>query len=203
MASLTLLNKRAFDIPHCKIHEWRNARERKVRLGKGRVLWIKARTLSGKMVNIVNVYQTTANHPEMQKRIYETLTRVINAEHDPCILVGDFNANIKDGRANYAPPHPQNLTTIADEAFANFVGKTNGTLVPPAQSSWRNPFGGIRSREAKLDFAITYRLEGAVVEGYVDWISTVHDHARVGFTIGDSLWSDRHPIHTQTNAETR
>jgi hypothetical protein len=43
LASLTLLNKRAFDIPHCRIHEWRNAKERKVRLGKGRVLWIKAR----------------------------------------------------------------------------------------------------------------------------------------------------------------
>jgi hypothetical protein len=133
LASLTLLNKRAFDIPHCRIHEWRNAKEHKVRLGKGRVLWINTRTLSGKMVNIVNVYQTTANHPEMQKRIYEALTRAINAEHESCILVGDFNASIKDGRANYAPPHPQNFTTIGDEAFADFVGKTNGTLVPPGQ----------------------------------------------------------------------
>jgi hypothetical protein len=188
LASLTLLNKRAFDIPHCRIHEWRNAKERKVRLGRGRVLWVKARTLSGKLVNIVNVYQATANHPEMQKRIYEALTRVINAEHDPFILVGDFNASIKGGRANYAPPHPRNFTTMADEAFAEFVGKTNGKIVPPAQTSWRNPFGGIRSREAKLDFAITYNLEEAVVEGYVDWISTIHDHALVGFAVGDSLW---------------
>jgi len=123
----------------------------------------------------------------MQKRIYEALTRVINEEHDPCILVGDFNAIIKDGRTNYAPPHPQNITTIADEALAEFVEKTNGKIIPPAQVSWRNPFGGIRSREAKLDFAIIYNLEEAVVEGYVDWISTIHDHARVGFAIGDSL----------------
>ncbi len=172
-----------------KIHEWRNAKERKVRLGKGRVLWIKARTLSGKTVNIVNVYQTTARHPGMQRRIYEALIRTINAEHEPSILVGDFNASIKDGRVNYAPPRPQNYTTIADEAFADFVGRTNGTLIPPAQASWRNPFGGIRSREAKLDFAITYHLENEVVEGYVDWISTIHDHARVGFAIGDSLWA--------------
>jgi hypothetical protein len=159
-----------------------------VRLWRGRVLWVKARTLSGKLVNIVNVYQATANQPEMQKRIYEDLTRVINAEHDPFILVGDFNASIKGGRANYAPPHSRNFTTMADEAFAEFVGKTNGKIVPPDQDSWRNPFGGIRSREAKLDFAITYNLEEAVVEGYVDWISTIHDHARVGFAIGDSLW---------------
>ncbi len=69
------------------------------------------------------------------------------------------------------------------------MGKTNGTLVPPAQASWRNSFGGIRSREAKLDFAITYHLEEEVVEGYVDWISTLNDHARVGFAIGDSLWA--------------
>ncbi len=88
---------------------------------------------------------------------------------------------------NYSPPHPQNFTTIADETFADFVGKTNGT--PPVQDSWRNPFGGIRSREAKIDFAITYHLEEAVVEAYVDWISTIHDHARVRFAIGDSLWT--------------
>ena len=90
--------------------------------------------------------------------IYEALTRAINAEHEPGILVGDFNASIKDGRANYAPPHPQNFTTMADEAFAAFVGQTNGTIVPPAQASWRKPSDGIRSREAKLDFAITYNL---------------------------------------------
>ena len=106
-----------------------------MRLGKGRVLWVKARTLSGKLINIVNVYQATANRPEIQKRIYEALTRAINEEHDPCILVGDFNASIKDGRVNYAPPQPQNFTTMADEAFAEFVGKTNGKIVPPAQSS--------------------------------------------------------------------
>ncbi len=29
LASLTLLNKRAFDIPNCKIHEWRNGKEHK------------------------------------------------------------------------------------------------------------------------------------------------------------------------------
>jgi hypothetical protein len=113
------------------------------------VLWVKARTLSGKVVIIVNVYQVTANQPEMQKRIYETLTRVINEEHDPCILVGDFNASIKDGRVNYAPPHPQNFTTMTDVAFAKFVGKTNGKNIPPAQVSWRNSFDGVR-RTGKL-----------------------------------------------------
>jgi hypothetical protein len=46
----------------------------------------------------------------------------------------------------------------------------------------------MRSREAKLDFANTYNLEEAEVEGYVEWISMLHDHVRVGFAIGDSLW---------------
>jgi hypothetical protein len=46
----------------------------------------------------------------------------------------------------------------------------------------------MRSREAKLDFAITYNLEETEVEDYVDWISMLHDYARVGFVIGDSLW---------------
>ena len=188
LASLTLLNKRAFDIPNCKIHEWRNGKERKGRLGRGRILWIKARTLSGKSINIVNVYQATADKPEMQKRIYEALTRAINSEHDPCILVGDFNVSIKEGRTNYAQPNPSNITTMADATFAEFVEKTKGKIRPPSQASWRNPFGGIRSREAKLDFAITYNFEEAEVEGYVDWISMLHDHTRVGFAIGDSLW---------------
>jgi endonuclease/exonuclease/phosphatase family metal-dependent hydrolase len=159
------LNKRAFDIPNCKIHEWRNGKERKGRLGRGRILWIKARTLSGKTINIVNVYQATADKPEMQKRMYEALTRALNSEHDPCILVGDFNTSIEEGRTNYAQPNPSNTTTMTDAAFADFVEKTKGKIVPPTQSSWRNPFGGIRSQEAKLDFAITYNFEGAEVEG--------------------------------------
>jgi hypothetical protein len=56
------------------------------------------RTLSGKPINIVNVYLATADKPTMQKRIYETLTRALNSEHDPCILVGDFNVNTKEGK---------------------------------------------------------------------------------------------------------
>ncbi len=124
----------------------------------------------------------------MQKRIYEALTRALNSEHDPCILVGDFNASIEEGRTNYAQPNPLNTTTMADEAFTDFVEKTKGKIVPPSQDSWRNPFGRIRSREAKLDFAITYNFEEAEVEGYVDWISMLHDHVRVVFAIGDSLW---------------
>ena len=127
------------------------------RLGRGR-------TLSGKTINIVNVYQATSDKPEMQKRIYETLTRTLNVEHDPCILVGDFNASIEGGRTNYAQPTLSNTTTMADAALADFVEKTKGKILPPAQASWRNPFGGIRSREAKLDSPIIYNFEEAEVE---------------------------------------
>jgi hypothetical protein len=101
--------------------------------GRGRILWIKERTLSGKSINIVNVCQATADQPEMQKQIYEALTRVLNAEHDPCILVGDFNASIKDGRTNCVRPHPLNITTRADEAFTDFVRESKATIIPPAQ----------------------------------------------------------------------
>jgi hypothetical protein len=50
----------------------------------------------------------------------------------------------------------------------------------------------MRSREVKLDFAITYNIEEAEVEGYVDRITCdfLHDDGRVGFAIGDSLWED-------------
>ena len=74
LASLTLLNKRVFDIPHYKIHEWRLGKDRKGILGSGRILWIKARTLTGKTINIVTVvYQATSDNAELQKRIYEAL----------------------------------------------------------------------------------------------------------------------------------
>jgi hypothetical protein len=129
-----------------------------------------------------------ADKPEMQKRIYETLTRALNSEHDPVILVGDFDTSIKEGRTNYDQPNPSNTTTMVDATFADFVEKTKGKIRPPAQASCRNSFGGIRSREPKLDFTITYNFEEAEVEDYVDWISMLHDHARVGFAIGDSLW---------------
>ena len=160
-----------------------------VRNTRGRILWIKARRLSGQTINIVNVYQATADKPEMQKRIYESLTRALNAEYDPCILVGDFNASIAGGRTNYGQPTSSNTTTMADAALADFVEKTKGKILPPAQDSWRNPFGmHTETREAKLDFAIIYNFEEAEVEGYVDWISMLHDHVRVGFAIGNSLW---------------
>ena len=63
LASLMILHKRVFDVPKCKIHEWRTGKDRRTGLGRGRVLWIKSRTSSGKTVNIVNVSQTTSNKP--------------------------------------------------------------------------------------------------------------------------------------------
>jgi hypothetical protein len=134
------------------------------------------------------MYQATTDKPEMQKRMYEALTRALNSEHDPGILVGDFNTRIKEGRTNYDQPNPSNTTTMTDATFTDFVEKKKGKIRPPVHDSWRNPFGGIRNREAKLDFAITYNFEEGEVEDYVDWISMVHDHVRVGFVIGDSLW---------------
>jgi hypothetical protein len=77
---------------------------------------------------------------------------------------------------------------MVDATFEDFVEKTKGKILPPAQASWRNPFGGIRSREGKLDFVVTYNFEESEIEGYVDWISMLHDHDRVDFAIGDSLW---------------
>ena len=122
-----------------------------MRLGRGRILWIKARTLSGETINIVNVYQTTSDKLEMQKRIYEALTRTLNAEHDPCIRVDDFNDIIEGGRTNYDQPRTLKFTSMTDAVFADFVEKMKDKILPPAQFSWRNPFGGVRSREAKDD----------------------------------------------------
>jgi hypothetical protein len=38
-----------------------------------------------------------------------------------------------------------------------------------------------------LDFAVVYNLDEEVSKGYTDWISPLHDHARVSFAIGDSI----------------
>ena len=77
---------------------------------------------------------------------------------DPCMFFGDFNASIHGGRLNYDPSHVNNPTTIADQAFTEFVEVTEGTLIPPAQSTWKNPFGGAKGQEAKLDFGIIYNI---------------------------------------------
>jgi hypothetical protein len=45
-------------------------------------------------------------------------------------------------------------------------------------------------KKAKLDFAVVYNLDEDVSEGYTDWISPLHDHARVSFAIGDSIWGN-------------
>ncbi len=41
-----------------------------------------------------------------------------------------------------------------------------------------------------MDFVIVYKLDEDVTDGYTDWISPLKDHARVSFTIGDSIWGD-------------
>jgi hypothetical protein len=51
---------------------------------------------------------------------------------------------------------------------------------------WR----GINWKKAKLDFAVVYNLDEDETDGYTDWISPPHDHPRVNFTIGDSIWGD-------------
>ena len=104
--------------------------------------------------------------------------------------MGDVNASIPGGRTNYAPPSDGNPTTITDRTFANFVETTKGTIFPPVQVSWKKPFGGTKGKKAKLDFAVVYNLEEEVTDGYTDWISPLHDHARVSFDIGGSIWGD-------------
>ena len=86
-------------------------------------------------------------------------------EHDPCLLLGDFNASIEGGRTKYARTGRDNPTTIADASFTTFVETTKGTILPPVQVSWRNPFREARGQGAKLDFTIIYNFEEEKVEG--------------------------------------
>jgi hypothetical protein len=102
---------------------------------------------------------------------------------DPCMLFGDFNASIQGGRINYAPAHANNPTTITDQAFTEFIEVTKDTLIPLVQTTWKNPFGGIEGQEAKLDFGIVCNMHEETVENTVEWISPLHDHARVSFIL--------------------
>ena len=68
MVSLTLLHKGVFNIQQCTKHEWRSGKDHRSQLGRGRVLWIKATTITGKKVNIINVYQATSKNHEQQEK---------------------------------------------------------------------------------------------------------------------------------------
>jgi hypothetical protein len=193
MACLTMLHKDIFNIPSCLKHEWRSGKDRRTTLGRGRVLWIKAVTVTGQKVDIVNVYQHTSKYPQKQQRLPATLTTSLSSIKDPCMLFGDFNASTCGGRVNYAPAHANNPTTVADQAFAEFIEVTKGRIVPPTRSTWKNPFGDLEGQEANLDFGIVYNLQEDLTEAEVDWISPLHDHARVSFTIDDTIWGNIHP----------
>jgi hypothetical protein len=41
-----------------------------------------------------------------------------------------------------------------------------------------------------LDFAVVYNLDEDVADDYTDCIIPLHDHVRVRFVIGDSIWGD-------------
>ncbi len=86
-----------------------------------------------------------------------------------------------------------NPTTIADQAFGEFVEVTKGTLIPPDQDTWKNPFGGVKGQESKLDFGIVCNMQEETVESTVEGIIPLHDHARVNFTVGDSVWGNIQP----------
>ena len=55
MVCLTLLQKRVFDTQKCFKDEWRDHND------------LKATTVTGKRINIVNVYQTTSDKPDMHQ----------------------------------------------------------------------------------------------------------------------------------------
>ncbi len=135
MASLTMLHKGIFNIHQCTKYEWCTGKDHRSQLGRGRVLWIKATTITGEKVNIINVYQATSKNHEQQERLYDALARDLVLTTDPCILLGDVNASILGGRTNYASPSDDNPTTIADRTFANFVETTQGRIFPPNQDS--------------------------------------------------------------------
>ena len=109
------------------------------------------------------------------------------------MFFGDFNASTYGGRINYAPAHANIPSTTADQAFAEFVETTKGTIIHPARPTWKNPFGGLHIKEAKLDFGIVYNLQEEFTEAEVDWVSPLHDHVRVNFTIGDTVWGNIQP----------
>jgi hypothetical protein len=69
MTCLTMIHKDIFNISLCRKHEWRSDKDRHTTLGRGRVLWIKAVTVTGQRVDIVNVYQHTSRYPQKQ-RVY-------------------------------------------------------------------------------------------------------------------------------------
>jgi hypothetical protein len=110
------------------------------------------------------------------------------------MFFGDFNTSTCVERVNYTPAHTNNPTTIADQTFAEFVETTNGTVIPPARSTWKTPFGGLNGQEGKLDFVIVYNLlQEELAEAEVDWISPLHDHTRVSFTIDNTVWGNIQP----------
>jgi hypothetical protein len=75
------------------------------------------------------------------------------------MFFGDFNASTCGGRVNYAPAHANNPTTIADQAFAEFIESTNGTRSSPLL----DPLGKthleglmVRKLNSTLALSITY-----------------------------------------------
>ena len=74
-----MLHKDIFNIPLCRKHEWRSGKDRRTTTGRGRVLWIKAVTVTGQKVDIVNVYQHTSKYPQKQQRLQAVLTKVLSS----------------------------------------------------------------------------------------------------------------------------
>ncbi len=82
-------------------YEWNTGKDRRSQLGRGRVLWVKTVTTTGKKVNIINVYQATSTNHKQQERMYDVLSKSLGLTTDQCILLGDVNVSIPGDRTNY------------------------------------------------------------------------------------------------------
>ena len=146
---MVCLNAEYFDLTKTKQRQWRRGKDARLDAGQGRILWIDAVTKTGHRVQLINIYQHTADRPESQRALLGIVERILLTDQGPKILTGDVNASITGGRAHYALGNT--AARKADTLFKDFLTRTQGSIMSTTGPTWKDPYS---ERTAKLDFAI-------------------------------------------------
>jgi len=122
------LHKRVFR-PKALVVTWHKTREKKAleHMAHGRVLWLDAMTHKEERISIINIHQTTARQPDLQRRVNTHIQAEMNkSEGRRRIMGGDLNA--ATSRTGYSISTKSHFEKV-DHQFQEFIERRGGSLI--------------------------------------------------------------------------
>ena len=155
----------------------RGPRRKRQPISVGRLQVISTKTKDGGKLNIINMYQFTAENIMEREELWKYVRDwVARRPLEKTILVGDLNCAGPGGREGYAHPLHSSLSA-ADKGLLDFCDSSDGTLTSPPGFTWARG-----NQRAVLDHAVSWNM--VISSPKVEHLGEIHkryDHDCVSF----------------------